>query len=206
MRRLFSEFERTEVLIERGQSVESFLPALRADNTGKKQLQDFQPGDCATGNLRGQAALMGAIQASLEVPGSPRQQLFTLQAAVGELPPVDCPLQHLFAPAGPGLWLYSRTIFLPAGSVIIGKIHKHAHPNILSQGRVLVFTESGGSERLEGPLSMVSAPGTKRAVYAETDTIWTTIHLTTSTDLAIVEAEVIASDYSEYAAFIGTQE
>ena len=36
MRRLFSKFEETEVFIEKGQSVESFMPLLRIDNTGMK--------------------------------------------------------------------------------------------------------------------------------------------------------------------------
>jgi GNAT superfamily N-acetyltransferase len=36
MRRLFSEFERQEVFIERGQPLEGFMPVLQADNAGEK--------------------------------------------------------------------------------------------------------------------------------------------------------------------------
>ena len=36
MRRVFSSFEAQETFIERGQSLESFMPALRTDNTGEK--------------------------------------------------------------------------------------------------------------------------------------------------------------------------
>ena len=36
MRKLFSPFEQSEVFIERGQSLESFMPALRINNTGVK--------------------------------------------------------------------------------------------------------------------------------------------------------------------------
>jgi hypothetical protein len=90
---------------------------------------------------------------------------------------------------------------IPAGTVIVGKIHKHAHLNILSQGTVCVMTETEGDRQLTGPLTMVSPPGTKRAVYAITDAVWTTIHLTNSTDLEEIEAEVIAPTFEDYEQF-----
>lgn len=126
-----------------------------------------------------------------------RNKLYQLQEAVGSLPEVDCPLQHLFAPG-----VYIRTIFIPKGTVIVGKIHKHSHGNILSQGSVSVMTEGGGVEELTGPISMVSPAGCKRAVYAHTDAVWTTIHPTAETDLDKIEDEVIAKDFQEYERFI----
>ena len=126
-----------------------------------------------------------------------RKQLYELQSAVGDLPEVDCPLQHVFAPGA-----YARTIFIPMGTVIVGKIHKHQHLNILSQGEVLVITEGAGLQTLRGPLTMVSPAGTKRALRALTDVVWTTIHLTDKTNLAEIEDEVIAKDFEEYERFI----
>lgn len=128
--------------------------------------------------------------------GGVRQRLYALQEAVGNLPEVDCPLQHVFAPGA-----YARTIFIPAGTVIVGKIHKHAHLNILSQGVALVVTETEGDRQLTGPLTMVSPPGTKRAVHALTDVVWTTIHLTNETDLEKIEEHVIARTFEEYEQF-----
>jgi hypothetical protein len=126
-----------------------------------------------------------------------RQKLYALQESVGrELEPVECPLQHVFAPGA-----YARTMRIPAGTTIVGKIHKHAHLNILSQGTVCVMTETEGDRQLTGPLTMVSPPGTKRAVYAITDAVWTTIHLTNSTDLEEIEAEVIAPTFEDYERF-----
>lgn len=107
----------------------------------------------------------------------------------------DCPLKHHFAPG-----CYVREIFIPAGSLVVGKIHKHAHPNMLMKGRVSVLTEEGPKE-LEGPLVMVSPPGTKRVVYAHTDVVWVTVHLTDETDLEKIEDHVIAKTYDEYLAF-----
>ena len=152
----------------------------------------FKPGD-TTGMqefARSDAAVEGPKHEGM------RRKLYDLQASVADLPEVDCPLQHVFAPGA-----YARTIFIPAGTVIVGKIHKHQHLNILSQGEVTVVTEGGGKEDLRGPLTMVSPPGTKRAVYAHTDTVWTTIHLTNETDLEKIEGEVIAKTFEEYEQF-----
>lgn len=156
----------------------NIVPFHQGDMHGKREL--------AVEDARVQGAMYGGI----------RKQLYALQEAVGGLPEVDCPLQHVFAPGA-----YARTMQIPAGTVIVGKIHKHAHLNILSQGTVLVVTETEGERQLTGPLTMVSPPGTKRAVHALTDAVWTTVHLTNETDLAKIEQEVIAKDFEEYEQF-----
>lgn len=104
----------------------------------------------------------------------------------------DCPVKHHFAPG-----LYAREILIPAGFVIVGKIHRHAHINTISKGRVVVATEFGTQE-LVAPCTFVSQPGTKRAVVAQEDTIWTTYHPTEETDLAKIEAHVIAPTFEAY--------
>lgn len=101
------------------------------------------------------------------------------------------PVQHHFAPGS-----YAREMTLPEGSVIIGKIHRHAHVNVISAGRVRVLTEFG-MEELSAPCTFVSQPGTKRVVHALENTVWTTIHVTNSTDLAEIEKEIIAEQYSD---------
>lgn len=106
-----------------------------------------------------------------------------------------CPVTHHFAPG-----LYAREIFMPAGVCVVGKIHKHAHVNNISAGRVLVTTEFG-KEELCAPYQFVSKPGTKRAVLVLEDCIWTTYHPTEETDLAKIEDFVIAKNYEEYERF-----
>ena len=91
---------------------------------------------------------------------------------------------------------YAREIFINAGTCMIGKIHKHEHINVLSKGKCLVVTEDG-REELEAPKTWISKAGIKRAVYAHTDVIWTTVHPTNETDLDRIEDEVIAKDYDE---------
>ena len=108
-----------------------------------------------------------------------------------------CPLTHKFSDG-----IYVREIFIPAGCFVVGKIHKHDHPNFLLSGETIVVTEEGTQE-LKGPLSMISKAGTKRALYAKTDLVWITVHLnpTNTTDLAELEKEIIAPSYLEYQKF-----
>jgi hypothetical protein len=102
-----------------------------------------------------------------------------------------CPIKHHWAPG-----VYGREIFIPAGTVIIGKIHRHAHLNCISQGLVMVATPFG-VETLQAPLNFISKPWTKRAVYALEDTIWTTIHPTEKLSVEEVESEIIAASFDE---------
>jgi len=101
------------------------------------------------------------------------------------------PTRHHFAPGA-----YAREILLPEGSCVVGKIHRHAHVNVLAYGRCVVATPGRPPEFLEGPRTFVSEPGTKRVVLALTDVVWTTIHVTDETDLEKIEAEVIAPDFA----------
>jgi hypothetical protein len=117
----------------------------------------------------------------------------------------NCPLKHFFAPGGQCKHVYAREIFIPAGMVIVGKIHKHAHLNMLMKGHVAVLTEKG-REEFSGPLTMVSQAGTKRAVYAIEDSIWVTVHLTNDTDLKSIEEEIIAKDFDELERFLALEE
>lgn len=112
-----------------------------------------------------------------------------------------CELKHTFTPFQQefGGCVYGRQIFLPKGSLVVGKIHRHAHLNIIMQGRVTVSTEFG-QKSFEAPCSFVSEVGLKRAVYSEEDTIWMTVHLTKFTseqDLDKIEDEIIAPSYDD---------
>lgn len=105
-----------------------------------------------------------------------------------------CPLTHTFADG-----IYVRQIEIPQGMMIVGKIHKHEHPNFLLEGEVLVVTEEG-QEYLEAPCSMISKGGTKRALYAITKLVWTTIHHnpTNTQDIKELEDIIIAPSYTAY--------
>jgi hypothetical protein len=113
----------------------------------------------------------------------------------------DCTLKHYFAPKDDkyGCCTYAREMMIPKGTLIIGKIHRHQHLNFIAKGKVTVFTEFG-QKHLEGPCTFVSEIGLKRAVYAEEDTLWTTVHLTefeSEAELGKIEQEVIAPSYED---------
>jgi len=103
-----------------------------------------------------------------------------------------CPLTHSFADG-----CYVREIFIPAGMLLTGKIHRHSHPNFLMKGKVAVLTESGGLENIEAPCYMISPAGTKRAVYTHTDCVWITVHVTDKQNLEEIEEEIIAPSYDD---------
>lgn len=131
-----------------------------------------------------------------------REQIQTLETRMREFEHLDCPLTHTFAPGS-----YARGIQLPATALVVGKIHKHAHLNIVSRGWVTVVTEFGRMEidAREKPVTFTSQPGTKRALYVHEECWWTTVHLTDTTDLAEIERDIIARDFVELDAFMASE-
>jgi hypothetical protein len=112
-----------------------------------------------------------------------------------DLPLLDLPVRHHFSKG-----LYARELFIPAGTVLVGEIHKYQNLNIMSQGDLSVMTEEG-IKRVQAPFAIVSPPGTKRVAYAHSDTVWTTIHATEETDVDKIREEVVASSYDGYLDF-----
>lgn len=92
--------------------------------------------------------------------------------------------------------IYVREIHIPKGNFVVGKIHKHDHPNMILKGSVMVMTEDGVS-KLEAPHTEVSPAGCKRFLFTLEDTIWTTIHRTNATNVVDAEEEIIAKSYTD---------
>lgn len=120
-----------------------------------------------------------------------REKIAYLVREMGALPQVQCPLNHYFAPG-----VYVREIFMPAGSVVIGKIHKTEHFNIIQRGCVSLIGADGSRELLRGPHTFVSKAGVQKVLYIHEDTVWTTIHITDERDLEKLEAMLIEPDES----------
>lgn len=99
--------------------------------------------------------------------------------------------------------LYGREIRIKAGTLLTGKVHRGEHLNIVSKGRITVWTEDG-MKTVEAPFTLVSKPGTKRVGFAHTDTVWTTIHPNPENerDLDKLEAAYIIPE-SEYLECLG---
>lgn len=89
---------------------------------------------------------------------------------------VELPLRHIFTPG-----LYSREIFLPAGTIVTSRIHLTQHPYVLSRGRVSVW-EGGEWVTRVAPYTGITEPGTRRVVMVHEPSVWTTFHATDKTD------------------------
>lgn len=84
--------------------------------------------------------------------------------------------------------IYVRTVFVPAGHLIIGKRHRFDTCNILLKGKISIYTdEKTPIVHLEGPYIFTSTPGTKKLGYAHTDVYFSNIHPTRETDLKKIE-------------------
>lgn len=136
---------------------------------------------------------MSAQQVAAYGPNEARQRILELEAAMLAMPEhqIEIKTTHHFAPG-----VYCREVFIPKGATVVGKIHKTEHLNILSQGELTVWTDEG-MKRLKAPATILSKPGIKRVGYAHEDSVWTTIHPTTETDLEKLEELLIAKDFAE---------
>lgn len=138
---------------------------------------------------------------------SARAKIMRIQNECAALPPGERmeespPFINHFAPG-----LYCREIHLAADTLVVGRIHLHDHFNVISKGKVSVFTEFGGEETLEAPVSFMSKAGTKRVVFTHEDAIWTTFHPnpTNETDLEKLTAMFTAADYAELGMVVGEE-
>jgi hypothetical protein len=102
-----------------------------------------------------------------------------------------CPLKHTFAHG-----LYIREITMPAGILIVTKLHKYSHAAFILQGDVSIMEETG-PRRVSAPASFITPAGTKRVVFTHSETIWITVHATDKTDIKEIEEEIIAKSFED---------
>lgn len=113
-----------------------------------------------------------------------------------KMPQAEIVMTHTF-----GGGIYARERFAPAGTLIIGKRHRHETMSILLKGVLGVYNELGKeTETYEAPKLWISKSGSKRMTYSHTDTILVTVHPTQETDLGKIESEFIIPEdkYIEY--------
>jgi hypothetical protein len=125
-------------------------------------------------------------------PSTPRQTLqervAALQSEISKYPQYEPPTEHIFHGG-----MYCRQVWRPAGCLIVGKVHKKEHFYMIVSGTVKITTDDG-VQTITGPFLLCSKPGTKRAVYAETDALCMTIHRVESNTVEEVESELVEDD------------
>lgn len=92
--------------------------------------------------------------------------------------------------------VYTRKLFIPKGSILVGKIHKKSCQNIVAKGDITVVTETG-KLRVQAGYSVVSPPGIQKVGYAHEDTIFINVFRTDKTEIDEIEAEIACESFDE---------
>ena len=136
---------------------------------------------------------MSMIVLQPESPLVTTEEFDRFEAELAKYQPMEEILKHYFANG-----MYARELTIPAGSMLTGKIHRYEHLASVSSGEVTVWSKQYGVCRIKAPCTFVSASGTRRVIYAHTDTIWTTFHVTDKTDLEEIEEEIIVKHVNPF--------
>ena len=94
-----------------------------------------------------------------------KEQIEKLQAEMVKMPQAELQTEHYFSEG-----MYCRKLTRPAGTLIVGKVHKKSHFFLCAKGEIIAWTESGMRTLKAGDI-IESQPGTKRVTYAISDAL-----------------------------------
>ena len=117
-----------------------------------------------------------------------REKVTALQTELSKMPQYEPVTKHTFHGG-----MYCREVWREAGVLIVSKVHKKEHFYLIAFGTVAITTDDG-VRLVTGPELICTKPGTKRAVYAETDALCMTFHRVESTTVEDAEAELVEPD------------
>jgi quercetin dioxygenase-like cupin family protein len=118
-----------------------------------------------------------------------RESVEALQSAMVELPQAPgMDTTHFF-----GGGMYCRRIAIPAGRVIVSKVHSTEHMFIGCVGELMVAGQGENYTLSPGDV-IVSPIGTKRVVFSVTDVVVMTVHKTDKTSVDALEEELMHDD------------
>jgi hypothetical protein len=125
----------------------------------------------------------------MAAPQMMRQKVEVLQQELMKMPQYEPETKHYFHGG-----MYCREVFRHAGVLVVGAVHKKEHFYLIVSGTVQITDGEGNAQEVTGPHLFHSKPGTKRAVYAVTDTLCMTFHATESKTVEEAEAELVEAD------------
>ena len=118
-----------------------------------------------------------------EKEGTKVVTIMEVQNTMASLPQVDTKVEHFFSEG-----VYTRVTELKAGTLAMGKRHRHSTVNILLKGVISIYVgENEPPHTVEAPFIFISEPNVKKLAYAHTDVLITNIHPTEETDLDVIE-------------------
>lgn len=102
----------------------------------------------------------------------------------------DAQCRHYF-----GDKVYARALWIPAGTCVVGKVHKQRRICVIAAGRCR-FVDEFRDEYVEAPWIGEFEAGTKTAVFAETDTLWIAVLGTELTDSLEIVNQLTAPSHA----------
>lgn len=116
------------------------------------------------------------------------EEIERLQHEMMQMPQAELQTEHYFSGG-----MYCRKLTRPAGTLIVGKVHKKDHFFLCAKGQIIAWSEKGMVTLNEGDV-IASKAGTKRVTLAVTDAIGITFHKTNKINLDKIEKELIEPD------------
>ena len=101
--------------------------------------------------------------------------------------------------------VYVRSLLIPAGTSLVGYIHKQDRVCIIAQGKVTFVDEFQGRQTVEAPWVGEFKAGSKTAVYAHTDTLWVACLGTELKDEDIMTDKLVTGSHKDYAEHVQLQ-
>jgi hypothetical protein len=127
---------------------------------------------------------MQQVSAIFEADTDYDHKIDELELYMSKFPLVECPVKHVFTEN-----LYTRTIFMEQGTLVISMKHRFRHQYSVLAGSAWVFIE-GKWEHIEAPYMGITEAGTRRVLYIERGCIWSTSHVVEFTPESDSEEDV----------------
>jgi hypothetical protein len=100
--------------------------------------------------------------------------------------------------------VYARSLLIPAGTCVVGKLHNFSRICIVASG-TCTFINEFEKQTVSAPWVGEFKEGSKTAVLAHEDCLWVAVHGTEFTDKKDL-LTLVSSDHEEYKRFILTLE
>lgn len=119
------------------------------------------------------------------------QDIKTFQEILANFPQIDLDVRNHHSEGQ-----YVREMRIPKGAYVVGKEHKTRHLNILTTGKMTVWSVHGRLDisAEKGPVIYESSAGVKKVGYAHEDSVWLTLHPTDEVDQDRLEFQLIKSE------------
>jgi hypothetical protein len=97
--------------------------------------------------------------------------------------------------------VYARGLWIPAGTVVVGKLHRFDRICIVASGKC-TFVNEWEKKTVTAPYVGEFKAGSKTAVFAHTDSYWVACHGTELTDPDELVEKLVSPDHTDYQLYL----